>query len=137
MAGNFSAIIPYGSGTDGTPASTLAMGKIYFGKLKVVETLDAASEVKEAKTPVLIITSSVTNDYYMENSTGDIGTGENFMSLLSDSAQTVKEILLDCDIDWKEEIRENISKPQNIPGFTNDVGIITQQDSNYNSKKLV
>ena len=137
MAGNFSAIIPYGSGTDGTPASTLAMGKMYFGKLKVVETLGTTSETKSAKTPILIITSSVTNDYYMENSTGDIGSGENFMSLLSRSSQTAIEILLDCDINWREEIKENISKLQNIEGFANDTSIITQHDSDYDSKKLV
>jgi hypothetical protein len=40
MAGNFSSIIPYGSGADGSPATTLAMGKIYFGKFRITTALN-------------------------------------------------------------------------------------------------
>jgi hypothetical protein len=109
MAGNFSAIIPYGSGSDGSPASTLAMGKMYFGKLKVVESLtvnsNTTSETKSAETPILIITSSVTNEYYMENSTGDIGTDEKFMSMLSAQSSEAVEILLDCEVNWSEQVK--------------------------------
>jgi hypothetical protein len=86
MAGNFSSIIPYGSGADGVPASTLAMGKTYYGKLYITTNIKGtdSEEVKSASSPVFIITSSVTNEYYMEHSTGDSAgsDSENFMNLL-------------------------------------------------------
>lgn len=166
MGGSFSSIIPFGSGADmdyypnpypsdptkagkvHIPASTLAMGKIYFGKLKLTTSIAGGTdETKTASTPLCIITSSVVNEYYMDHSTESSNASENFMSMLaswSDSGANDKnaiKIQLSARVDWTDSTQESVPKETNIPSgntyLENDAPIISENEDGYDTKKVL
>ena len=139
-SGSFSTIIPYGSGQDGTPASTLAMGKIYVGRICVTTSLETAGtvteETKMSNSPFCIITSSITNEYYMMNSTGNSVNSENFMRMMYAPSEDPTTLYLDSEVDWSHNVQETINKEVPISGMT-DTNIISQNDSEYSTKKVI